>query len=354
MSGNTHEEAAHWYREMLTAMYRALEQKVDYNYDFERFGYGQEMVFDTARHAHFLMLFSENYARYYASRVLLADARSRELFDLLLLFRLVGHTHLRLPLSNPEYWKARDGVKNFRVGMAQESGLFGPLSIFRFKVGSEHEVKLKCWEGNVFGSFVLRQYYLDREDVKIRPEPGDTILDLGACFGDTAIAFALSAGASGLVHSFEFMPLHMKIVRDNLECNPAVRDRVRVHEVAVGAADSTPSSESPLDPRAIHPGAVADPATAPVRSIDSLARAGEIERVNFIKMDIEGYELPALKGAEETLRKYRPRLAISIYHKLDDFITIPQFIQSLQLGYRFYIDHYTIFSEETVLYAIAR
>jgi hypothetical protein len=78
-----------------------------------------------------------------------------------------------------------------------------------------------------------------------------------------------------------------------------------------------------------------------------------MQRVDFIKMDIEGSELEALKGAEETIRRFRPRMAISIYHKDDDYFTIPLFIRNLELGYRFYLENYTISDGETVLYCIA-
>jgi hypothetical protein len=52
------------------------------------------------------------------------------------------------------------------------------------------------------------------------------------------------------------------------------------------------------------------------------------------------------------LKRFKPKLAIALYHKPEDFWTIPDFLQSLDLGYRFYLGHYTIFEYETVLYAI--
>src|SRR5207245_758853 len=91
--------------------------------------------------------------------------------------------------------------------------------------------------------------------------------------------------------------------------------------------------------------------STPVRSIDSMVDSGEIERVDFIKMDIEGSELAALKGAARSIARFKPKLAISIYHQPEDFVNIPTFINSLDLGYRMYIEHYTIHHEETVLYA---
>jgi hypothetical protein len=73
--------------------------------------------------------------------------------------------------------------------------------------------------------------------------------------------------------------------------------------------------------------------------------------VDFIKMDIEGAELPALKGAVETIKKFKPQLAIAIYHNMEDFTAIPKWIKGLGLGYQLYLGHYTIHGEETVIFA---
>lgn len=69
-------------------------------------------------------------------------------------------------------------------------------------------------------------------------------------------------------------------------------------------------------------------------------------------MDIEGAELEALKGAVKTLKRFKPKLAIALYHKMEDSWVNSDFLQSLSLGYRFYLGHYTILEYETVLYTI--
>jgi FkbM family methyltransferase len=74
--------------------------------------------------------------------------------------------------------------------------------------------------------------------------------------------------------------------------------------------------------------------------------------VEFIKMDIEGAELAALHGAKETIQKYKPILAICVYHKLDDLITIPQYIKKLVPEYKLYLRHHSKCIFETVLYAV--
>ena len=70
-------------------------------------------------------------------------------------------------------------------------------------------------------------------------------------------------------------------------------------------------------------------------------------------MDLEGAELPSLRGATQTIQRYKPKLAISVYHSLSDLFEIPEFLDSLGVGYCYYLRHYTIHTEETVLFAEA-
>lgn len=72
----------------------------------------------------------------------------------------------------------------------------------------------------------------------------------------------------------------------------------------------------------------------------------------FIKMDIEGAELEALKGAAETIRRNRPKLAICVYHKPEHLFEIPLYIHSLVPEYRLYLRHHSELETETVLYAV--
>ena len=78
----------------------------------------------------------------------------------------------------------------------------------------------------------------------------------------------------------------------------------------------------------------------------------EKDPVTFIKMDIEGAELNALKGAERTIKKHKPKLAICIYHKPEDVWEIPNLLFDFVPDYKFYIRHYSFTNWDTVLYAV--
>ena len=74
-------------------------------------------------------------------------------------------------------------------------------------------------------------------------------------------------------------------------------------------------------------------------------------RVGFIKMDIEGFELDALQGGEQTIKRDKPLLAICVYHRAGDVLAIMDYLHEIVPEYRFWLRHYTATPLETVLYA---
>ena len=70
-----------------------------------------------------------------------------------------------------------------------------------------------------------------------------------------------------------------------------------------------------------------------VTTIDALVAELNLARVDFIKLDIEGAEREALKGAALTLKKHRPRIMIDTYHRADDLVVLPQLIAQAQPDY---------------------
>ena len=74
-------------------------------------------------------------------------------------------------------------------------------------------------------------------------------------------------------------------------------------------------------------------------------------RISTIKSDIEGKEMDMLKGAENSIKKWKPLLAISIYHKPSDLFRIFELIKSYQAEYKISIRCHTANGGDTILYA---
>lgn len=76
------------------------------------------------------------------------------------------------------------------------------------------------------------------------------------------------------------------------------------------------------------------------------------QRVSMIKMDVEGWECQALRGAKKIITRDTPIIAVSLYHKREDIWRIPKLLLELNSQYVFFIDHHTLGWSDTVLYAV--
>ena len=112
-------------------------------------------------------------------------------------------------------------------------------------------------------------------------------------------------------------------------------------------AASTTAYGSAEDARAGRPRLTTD-------TIDALVSRGALDRVDFIKIDVEGAELEVLKGAAHTLRTQQPRLALATYHRPDDLAVFPAFVASLGLEYRWYLQCSTMTDVDTILFGVPR
>jgi len=343
-----HQEWLDWLLDRTFQLMHNVEQD---NFDADRYRSEPPNAFFFDRHAAYFKLLLKHAEHFYATRQLLADETSRTLFDQLILFRILGHLHVRLPFNVPENRGQNAIVEAWRVDDSEDSGLFGKLQIF-VTPPTPTAIRVKCWKENVTTTFLQRQYYFSRDGVTIAPMRGDHVVDAGGCFGDTALSFAAAVGEAGRVYSFDPVPKHCAIIQENLDMNPTLAPLISVHELGLAADERIGRGLSGAEDM-INPGATAFSDSISTTTIDKLVEQGIISRVDFIKMDIEGSELGALKGARNVLCEQRPRLAISLYHRPEDFFVIPLWINELQCGYRFYLEHYSIHHEETVLFAVA-
>jgi len=164
---------------------------------------------------------------------------------------------------------------------------------------------------------------------------GDVVLDCGASDGDFSRQ-ALDAGAK-LVVAVEISPASVECLRRNLAADI---DAGRAIVYPKGVWDKNDTLPLNVDDQnfaansvVFHaPGAHAT-LQAQLTTIDQIVHELALSRVDFIKMDIEGAEVNALHGARETLRRFRPRLAIATEHKPDDETAIPNAARAIQSDY---------------------
>ena len=289
-----------------------------------------------------------------ASR-LLEDDESRDLLVLLLAYRILGYRQISLPLRSDarlQEFQEREAalVVQANVGALRMGAMSWPINRYDLRpVG--YYIQLDAQ--GVLSTFFLEQYRFNRGGCpEIDVRKGDIVVDGGGCLGDTALYAACRAKETGQVFCFEFDSDNLVSINGNLDLNPGMKSRIHVMPFAlwdrsgeaVGVDGEGPSTRIT---------AQTDGRSVQSMAIDDLITRGMVDRIDFIKLDIEGAELRALKGAEMVLRKYRPRLAISVYHQEKDMWEIPMWIHGLGLDYRLYLDHFTTHLEETVLFAIA-
>jgi len=157
-------------------------------------------------------------------------------------------------------------------------------------------------------------------------QPGDIVLDVGADYG--AVTFeALQAGAKKVI-AIEVDPQKWPCLERTFAKEIA---EGRVVLMRNGAWDSESTLELGGDSVVLERGSQKQKVR--VTTIDQMMVELQLPRVDFICMDIEGAEKPALRGAVDTLRNFHPRMAIASEHLPDDVVAIPQTVHAMVPGY---------------------
>ncbi len=167
------------------------------------------------------------------------------------------------------------------------------------------------------------------------PHAGDITLDCGANVGVT-VHEALVAGAK-IVVAIEPAPENLECLRRNY---PSQIQAGRVIVVSKGVWDKEDFLTLRVDPKnsaadsfVIKREGAVDLERVPLTTIDKLVTDLKLPRVDYIKLDIEGAEPNALRGARETLVKYKPRISIASYHEPDHPKVIPEIIRGARSDY---------------------
>lgn len=282
-----------------------------------------------------------------ATADLFADDASRELLLEVMVARVLGEHHARLPVTQRDYRAAVKRIdEQSREAEGVERNQHG-TPLHRYCVTARGgEIRLIGLAFMVHEFFGEEQYALDRGGIRVAAEPGDVVVDAGGGWGETALYFADAVGDRGRVVAFEFVPDNLRLLEANLALNPRLRDRVEI----VPHPTWHTAGESLRFDAAGGQTALAEQGRSEVltQSIDSVC---EGMRVDLIKLDVEGAEMATLRGAEQTIRAHRPKLALSVYHSIADMADIPAWVDDLGLGYRLYLDHRWPGPAETILFA---
>ena len=187
----------------------------------------------------------------------------------------------------------------------------------------------------------LGTQYFDLPELDLRNE---YFVDAGAFDGSTTKYF-LDHFEKGFSYVFEANPKQSGVIRECLDGCPnwelfplGVYDKNGTMRFTV--SDSNPAGSKMTEDQG---------ETVEVCSLDAVLSG---RKVTFIKMDIEGSEWAALRGAERIIREQRPKLAVCVYHRPEDIWEIPALILQYHLDYKLYLRHYSIADTETVLYAV--
>ncbi|QQR68686.1 MAG: FkbM family methyltransferase [Alphaproteobacteria bacterium] len=164
---------------------------------------------------------------------------------------------------------------------------------------------------------------------------GDTVLDIGANIGCCALFYGSKARE---VHAFEPSPSTFNLLQTNID--KARMPQVHAHNIGLGIKKATmPLSFSPN----MRAGAFISDKTQPssghvmerisIRKLDDVVRSLRLRRVDFIKIDVEGFEMNVIKGGRTTLRKHRPVVVLELNHWcLNAFqrLSVPEFFDFLR------------------------
>jgi len=166
--------------------------------------------------------------------------------------------------------------------------------------------------------------------------PGDIVLDCGANVG-VYTRDAIEAGAKVVV-AIEPAPENIECLRRNFPAEVA-SGRVIIYPKGVWDKDdfltlNVDPNNSAADSFLIQREGSHGVQKVPLTTIDKLVTELKLERVDLVKMDIEGAEPNALEGARETLSRFKPRLTISAYHAPDHPRVIPEKIRAIRADYR--------------------
>ena len=162
-------------------------------------------------------------------------------------------------------------------------------------------------------------------------------IDVGCYIGDSALIF--TEYTDGKIYSFEPTTRNYNLALKTIELNNckniipvkmALGSKDETLPIKIQGGSSTLTKNTPIY-KDESPNEIIN-----VTTLDRFLEDKDLD-IGLIKVDIEGFEQEFLKGAEQTIRKHRPTMLLSIYHNASDFFDIKPLIESWNLGYKFQV-----------------
>ncbi|GHV96390.1 hypothetical protein AGMMS50293_27100 [Spirochaetia bacterium] len=199
----------------------------------------------------------------------------------------------------------------------------------------------------ILGKELSTQYF--EKDIMI-PHKNEVFIDGGVCDGMTSIDFLKWCnGEYDKIYGFEPDKVCFEKTTNLIKTNPVLSEsKYELLNAGLWSKNATLS----FNANGIGSSRITTDGLETINVVSIDETVNENEPVTFIKLDVEGAELEALKGAKRTIQKWRPRMAVCIYHKPEDIIELPLYILSLVPDYKLYIRQYQGFIYETVLLCI--
>ncbi len=149
---------------------------------------------------------------------------------------------------------------------------------------------------------------------------GDIVLDIGANIGAHTLGLAKNVGAAGKVYAFEPADFAFQKLLRNLALNPELEKRTKASQAMLGSGAEKPPAgvyaSWPLEKvDSVHPkhrGRFVSTEGAVVDTLDGFVAREKVSRINLIKMDVDGHELPVLQGGRSVLREQRPVIVMEM------------------------------------------
>lgn len=181
--------------------------------------------------------------------------------------------------------------------------------------------------------------------------------DLGMYTGDTILEFEKQSSAvCDVIYGFEPEQEIMKLAKQNLSGHKNVKYIAKGTSDCDGRVNVSQSLGvmKTIESEVFFDGGAGE--SFEVCKLDTLLESKEIQKVDFLKMDIEGAEYQSLKGAKKLIERDKPIMAVCVYHKWDDIITIPEYVCNLKCGedYSLFLRHYSDNQTETVCYFVPK